>query len=378
MFNFNQNAKISQAAKKIRDFYAIKPDAGIIQTEFGFFCLDKWKSQGYITDNTNLSELFMYEDTANAWLNGLGGCEAAFCPYFENKVLEDRGDYELVQDSAGRHVLYFKNRRNGFMPEYVDHPVKDMKSWEENCKWRMNPNSPERYVDLEKNLQSTIKRADEGCVIQQYSVGGYMYLRSLMGPEGVLYKFYDEPELIHDCMKTWFDLADRVTAEHQKYVTVDELLLDEDICYKCGPLISPDMMKEFIFPYYQQLINNIKSRQIDKSRHLFVHVATDGFVYPVIDLYREIGMDLMSPFEVAAGCDVVEVGKKYPDLLIRGGIDKRILAAGKGAIDREIARIMPVMKRRGGYIPTCDHGVPEEVDFNDYLHYRKSMQEFKD
>ena len=370
--------KMSPAAKKLRDFYAIKPGAGIIQTEFGYYCLDLWKSRGHITDETNLSELFMFEDTGFASLGGLGWCEAGFSPCFEDKVIEDRGEYELVQDFAGRHVLCFKGRRSGFMPEYVDHPVKDMKTWEENCKWRMDPNSPERYANMETDMQWRIKRADEGCVVQQCVVGGYMYLRSLMGPEGVLYKFYDEPGLIHDCMKTWFALADRVTAEHQKYVTIDELLLDEDICYKSGPLISPDMMREFLLPYYQQLINNIKSRQIDKSRRLFLHVATDGFVYPVLDLLKEIGMDYMSPFEAAAGCDVVEVGKKYPDLLIRGGIDKRVLASGRDAIDKMIDRIMPVMKKRGGYIPVCDHGVPEEVPFEDYLYFRQRMVEFKD
>ena len=41
------------------------------------------------------------------------------------------------------------------------------------------------------------------------------------------------------------------------------------------------------------------------------------------------------------------------------------------AIDREIERILPVMRERGGYIPTCDHGVPEEVPYENYLHYRK-------
>ena len=370
--------KMSPAAKKVRDFYAIKPDAGIIQTEFGYYCLDAWRSQGHIDDKTNFSELFMYEDTGFASIGGLGWCEAGFYPSFEEKVVEDRGDHELVQDHAGRHVLFFKGRRNGFMPEYVDHPVKDMKTWEENCKWRMNPDSPERYANMEKDMQWRIKRANEGCIVQQGLVGGYMYLRSLIGPEDLLYKFYDDPELIHDCMKTWFELADRVISEHQKYVTFDEIFLAEDICYKSGSLISPDMMREFLLPYYQQIIDNMKARQIDKSRHLFVQIDTDGFCYPVIDVYKEIGMDHMSPFEVASDCDVVEIGKKYPDLRIRGGIDKRILAAGKDAIDKMIDRIMPVMKKRGGYIPTCDHGVPEEVDFNDYLHYRKRMQEFRD
>ena len=202
-----------------------------------------------------------------------------------------------------------------------------------------------------------------------------MYLRTLMGPERLLYMFYDDPGLIHDCMETWFVLSDAVIAEHQKYFTLDEIFLAEDICYKGGPLISPDMMHEFLFPYYQQLINNTKSRQLDKSRHLFIQVDTDGDARPVIPLYQELGMDYMSPFEVASGCDVVEIRKKYPGLLISGGIDKRILAKGKDAIDNELKRIIPFMRARGGYLPTCDHGVPAEVRFEDYMHYRKRMLE---
>ncbi|MCL2514002.1 MAG: hypothetical protein FWF08_08880, partial [Oscillospiraceae bacterium] len=206
--------------------------------------------------------------------------------------------------------------------------------------------------------------------------GGYMYLRSLIGPEDILYKFYDEPELIHDCMKTWLELADKVTSEYQKFISLDELFFAEDICYNSGLLISPDMVEEFLFPYYQQMITNVKKRQLDKSKKLFIQIDTDGNCIDAIDLYKKIGMNYMSPFEVASGCDVAEVRKKYPDLLIRGGFDKRILAEGKDAIDRETDRIMPFMVKHGGYIPTCDHGVPEEVSFENYMHYRERIAEF--
>jgi hypothetical protein len=57
-------------------------------------------------------------------------------------------------------------------------------------------------------------------------------------------------------------------------------------------------------------------------------------------------------------------------------VDKRELAKGKAAIDRLVDRIFPVMQKRGGYIPTCDHGVPEEVSYQDYLHFRKRCLEF--
>jgi integrase len=184
-------------------------------------------------------------------------------------------------------------------------------------------------------------QSENGVVICQNLVGGYMYLRSLLGPEGALYMFYDDPDLIRDCMKTWFELADYVIAQHQKYVTLDELFLAGDICYNNGPLISPNMIREFLFPYYEQLITNIKKRQLDKTRHLYIQIDTYGDCRPVIPVYQEIGMDYMSPFEVASGCDVVEILKQYPDLLIRGGIDKRILAQDKNAIDK-IAKVLKV------------------------------------
>ena len=65
-------------------------------------------------------------------------------PEFEVKVVEDRGEHEgSKQDHAGVHVLYFKGRRNGFMPDYLEHPVKDQRTWEEYVKWRIcHPASP--------------------------------------------------------------------------------------------------------------------------------------------------------------------------------------------------------------------------------------------
>ena len=365
--------KMSYGARKLRDFYELKPDAPIYQCEFGYYSLDRWKREGYINDKTNLSELFGFDEPGGFSLGGLGWCEAAFSPTFEVKILEDRGDHEVEQDFAGRHVLYFKGRRNGFMP---DHPVKDMRTWEEKCKWRLDPATSERYAGFEQHMQSAREHAAKGEIITLNMVGGYMYLRSLMGPVDLLYKFYDDPELIHDCMKTWFELADALCEKYQQHVTIDEFFIGEDISYNKGLLISPALVREFLFPYYQQLMENIKARQLDRHRHLYFQLDTDGFADPCIVLYKELGMDYLSPFEVASGSDVVKTGREYPDLLMRGGIDKRILAQGREAIDRHLDSILPILKKRGGYIPVCDHGVPEEVSFEDYMHFRKRLKEY--
>lgn len=263
-----------------------------------------------------------------------GGCEAELFPRFEEKLLEDRGDHEVIQDFAGRAVLMFKGRREGFMPEYIDHPVKDWRTWEEDVKWRLDPHSEGRSRLTESQLRRAVEGQKQGLHITQRVIGGYMYLRSLMGPVDLLYKFYDEPELIHDCMQTWLKLADHVIAVHQEQVSFDELFFGEDICYNTGSLISPDMIREFLFPYYQQLIDNMRRR--NRGRELVLQLDTDGYCNAVIDLYRELGFRYFSPCEVASHCDVVEIGKQYPDLLLSGGIDKRVLAG-----------------LQGGYRPAC-------------------------
>lgn len=361
--------RMTPAARKLRDAYARVPGAPLVRREFGFYCLERWKEQGMPHD-ADLARLFSYDPPGNHALGQLGWCEAAFAPQFEERILEDRGELEVVQDFAGRAVLCFKGRRSGFMPEYLDHPVKDLSTWEADVKWRLDPAAGERYADLDARMDAARACAAEGLMITQNIVGGYMYLRSLIGPVDLLYAVHDAPELIHDCMKTWFDLADAVIARHQEHVTLDEIFFAEDICFNTGPLISPDMMHEFLFPYYRELISRVRRRQLDPARHLYIQIDTDGFAVPVIPLYREIGMDAMSPFEVASGCDVVEIGRRYPDLALFGGIDKRVLAESREAIDREVERILPAMRERGGYIPTCDHGVPEEVPYENYLHYR--------
>ncbi len=366
--------KMSEVAKKRRDFYAIKPNQPFIKQEFGFYCIEEWKKQGMPGDHPN--EVFSYDPPGKFDLMELGWCEAAFEPMFDVKILEDRGELELVQDNAGRSVLYFKGRRDGFMPEYVAHPVKDMKSWEENVKWRLDPKTSTRIENSQKKISPAISAAKQGEMITQRISGGYMYLRSLIGPVDLMYMLYDNPEVVHDCMKTWVELADHIISYHQEFITIDELYIAEDICYNGGPLISPDMIREFLFPYYQQLISNLKSRQMDKTRHLYFHLDTDGDAPTVFELYKEIGMDVTSPLEVASGCDVVSIGKEYPDLVLSGGFDKRILARTKDDIDREIDRIFPVMYERGGYLPTCDHGVPAEVPYENYVHYRKRCAEF--
>jgi len=398
--------------ERMRATYEFQQVDHLHRAEFSIWpeAIERWKGEG-LPEDWQESNLFMYDPQAvfHSGL-GLGWCEPPFLPPFEAKVLEVIGDHEIIQDVAGRHLKVFKGRRHGFMPDYLKHAVTNMADWEAVAP-RLDPTVEARWEGLADRVMDARRTADavDG-IMSQYLIGGYMYLRAMIGPEDVLYMFYDQPEVIHAAMQGWLDLMDAGLARVQAVTEIDQIDMAEDICYNHGLLISPDAFREFLMPYYQQLLGNARARQKTPSaqrpvplrkgditedlrardvprakgdrplgrgglRPIWLHVDTDGDCRPSIPLYLELGMTRMSPFEVASGCDVVEIGRQYPDLMMSGGIDKRVLAAGKDAIDAHLAHIMPAMVERGGYYPTCDHGVPIEVSFENYLHYRRRVCE---
>jgi uroporphyrinogen-III decarboxylase len=95
----------------------------------------------------------------------------------------------------------------------------------------------------------------------------------------------------------------------------------------------------------------------------------------LIPLFIEGGVDGLLPFEVAAGMDIRKVAEEYPKLIISGGIDKREIAKGPAAIDRELEAKLPAMFRRGGYLPSMDHHVPPEVSYDNFRHYVNKVRE---
>ena len=361
--------------ERMRATYEFRPVDHLYRREFYIWeeALARWREEGLPEDH-GATNLFNYDPGYNTSPGAnLGWCEPPLVPAYESKVIQDEGNYEIIQDWAGRWLKVFKGRRHGFMPDYLRHPVTCLKDWEEEVAPRLDPATPQRYEALDEAcVRAKQAQAEEGTFVSQGMVGGYMYLRALAGPEDLLLMFYDQPTLIHAMMQRWLGLAEAALTRLQSQVELDEFSIGEDICYNHGLLISPDMVREFLLPYYQQLVTGLRRRQ---QRKLYFIVDTDGHAPAAIPLYLQAGMDVMWPFEVASGCDVVAIGRQYPELILMGGIDKRALAAGKDAIEAHLQHVLPPLVERGGYVPMCDHGVPDNVSFEDYLYYRRRICE---
>jgi uroporphyrinogen decarboxylase len=102
---------------------------------------------------------------------------------------------------------------------------------------------------------------------------------------------------------------------------------------------------------------------------------SDGCVNELIPVWLESGLNVVSPVEVAAGNDIAALRQQFGHrMAYRQGVDKRAMAKGGVAIEAELARLAPVL-HDGGYIPGCDHAVPPDVSWPDYLRYARLLAE---
>jgi hypothetical protein len=142
------------------------------------------------------------------------------------------------------------------------------------------------------------------------------------------------------------------------------------MAYKEKSMISPAMARRFLQPAW--------TRWVDEGRQAGVQLFdmdSDGKVDELIPLWIESGLNVNDPVEVAAGNDINLYRARFGTAMaFRGGVDKRCIAKGGRVIEDEIARIASVV-RDGGYIPGCDHGVPHDISWDDFLHYCRLLAE---
>jgi uroporphyrinogen decarboxylase len=187
-----------------------------------------------------------------------------------------------------------------------------------------------------------------------------------------MYIFFDDPKLVHEIMTDWMDFYKQFIRMVCRDVVPDFIMIWEDMCYRSGPLISPEFYREFMSPYLKEVIDAAKTCGIPG-----IVVDNDGNCSKMLPLYLECGANAFYPFEVQAGMDIVNVRKQYGDqFMIIGGLNKRTLADSEEAIRKELDAKVPFMLEWGGYIPMLDHSVPTDIPlklFRYYLQYVRSL-----
>jgi uroporphyrinogen-III decarboxylase len=266
----------------------------------------------------------------------------------------------------GRRMRLFKEYATAPLP--MDHPVKNMDDWR-RIKSHYE-SSGNRFLDgWEANAR---RNAGEGNVISLSIPGAFDEPRQLLGEENLCYAYYDQPELVHEIQNTIGNTVLKILEKLVRHVRVDELMFHEDLAGKTGSLIGPDLMKTFLIPYYRCIIDLMK----ENGTTIF-NVDTDGNIKTVMPSFIEAGVNVLSPFEAAAGMDIVKVREEFGSkLAIMGGIDKFILAGTKEQIDAELEYKIPPLMKTGGCMFSLDHRVIGGTSLENYRFYVGKVWEY--
>jgi len=157
---------------------------------------------------------------------------------------------------------------------------------------------------------------------------------------------------------------------------VDIIKIGDDLGTQSSLMISPKMYREFLKPIHADFIQFIKERTKAK---VFFH--TDGDVFPLIEDFIEIGVDILNPIQTSAGrmSDLPELKKRYgKELVFCGAIDThRLLPYGTPEeVRQEVRRVIEILGPGGGYMVASVHTIMDDVPPENVLAMVDAVEEF--
>jgi len=288
-------------------------------------------------------------------------------PSYESRIIEEDENSLIITNEAGQKMMINKIHA-GNMPMYLDHPVRDKASWE-NIKKRLDPESPGRWPVVWDEYATRFHNRDYPLGLSVGSLFGF--LREWTGLERLLFWMYDDPMLVEEMMDHMVFLETVIIKRVLKDIKIDFALLWEDMAYKAGPMISPEMFRKFVMPRCSKITELLRKEGVD-----IIFVDSDGNIDKLIPLWLECGVNGFWPLEVAAGMDAVAIRKKYgKEVILAGNIDKRQLTKGKELIRNEVMSKVPFLLGQSGYFPCIDHLVPPDVPFENFIYFLNLVRE---
>ena len=174
----------------------------------------------------------------------------------------------------------------------------------------------------------------------------------------------EEPAFVSEMAEFWMNFVAEIMGRTFQHLIPDGIHISEDMAYKAKAMISPAMAREFCKPCWDKWTKHDKNAGVP-----IVAIDSDGYIGELIPIWIESNVNCCDPIEVAAHCDINEFRRIFGNkMAYRGGVDKRCMAKGGQAIRDELKRIEPVLKN-GGYIPSCDHGVPPDISWPNFVDY---------
>ncbi len=193
----------------------------------------------------------------------------------------------------------------------------------------------------------------------------------LASMEKMLMSYLLEPEFVHRLSRMITDycleLLDMAIERG-----ADWILLDGDLAFNAGPLMSPKHYREFIMPYHADICELVHK----KGRKIAKH--SDGDIEPIIPALIEAGFDGIHPIQ-PQNMDIGKIKEKYgKQLCLLGNIDcAHLLVSGsESEVEQTVRETIETAAPGGGYIISSSNSIHPEVKPQNYIAMVKAAKKY--
>ena len=337
--------------------------------------LNMWHTQGLPKDvddyHAYVRQLIgMPDDAVSSMQKVDPGVVMTMRPEFEEKIIERReGGTLVVQDWKGNvceisdefDPTYLRDAPDFVTRSWIKCPVESRTDWPD-MECRYDPDDPKRFPDDFAERCKLLEQRDYPSTL--FFSGPFWQLREWLGFENLCMLFLDDPDFADEMIRCWREFVGEMLKKMFRTFVPDCVMINEDMAYKEKPMIGPDMCRRFLLDTWRYWGEVCREGGVP-----IYSVDSDGHVGELIPVWLEAGLHMNAPLEVAAGNDLPAYRQMYgTKMAYQGGVDKRAMAKGGSVLRDEIGRLRSTVDA-GGYIPSCDHGIPSDVSWPNFVEY---------
>ena len=300
-------------------------------------------------------------------VDSVGRIEVDNSPRFTERIVEETEKYITKYTKWGCTEVNFKD--DDSTPHMTSFTITNEDEWLK-AKKKMTPDTDRIPWDyLKENYNKWLKEGR--WILADTCFSAQFFMSHVVGTELHLMAMLEDPDWCKDMIDYTLDLnlklLDMTWDAGYKF---DMLNIRDDLGYSHSLFFSVDTYREIVKPAHKRAIDWAH------NKGAWVRLHTCGSVEPLLPEFAELGFDALHPMEIKAGMKPLEIKEKYGDkLVLHGGFDAR-LWKDINAIKAEMDRLLPVLKRNGGYIFAADHSIPNDVSFEnikEIIRYAKEL-----
>jgi uroporphyrinogen decarboxylase len=187
----------------------------------------------------------------------------------------------------------------------------------------------------------------------------------------LLLMYRKDPALVHDLARI---ATDFIKEEISLAISLgaDLVSVDGDLAYDSGTFMSPEQFREFIKPYYVEIVDFIHDRGVKVFKH------SDGEHWNIMEDFIEIGFDGIHPIQPQC-MDIGEVKNKVGErICILGNIDciDTLVRGSEDDVVEEVRRVIEVAAPGGGYIIASSNTIHPGVKPENYIAMVRAAHRF--